>query len=96
MFVISGKVYKKLVQKHGLSEPEKAIAEAFANITGKILIDNREQHYSNPPTEWFIAETDRGVKLKVCFINKDGVFYIRTAYPANQTEIRIYEQYNRR
>ncbi|WGE69849.1 ADP-ribosyl-(dinitrogen reductase) hydrolase [Actinobacillus equuli subsp. haemolyticus] len=76
-----------------LSDPETEILEAFSNINGQFLIDSREEHLSEPPTEWFIAETNRGIKLKVCFIRKNNDIYIRTAYRPNAKEIRIYEKY---
>ncbi len=50
-------------------------------------------HNSDLPTEWFIAETNMGVLLNVCFIEKDGSIYIRTAYRPNDEEIRTYQKY---
>lgn len=50
-------------------------------------------HNSDLPTEWFIAETNMGVLLNVCFIEKDGIIYIRTAYRPNDEEIRTYQKY---
>lgn len=93
MLIISKHTELKLKQKHGLADPEKEILEAFSNIDGSTLIDTREEHNSDPPTEWFIAETNMGVLLKVCFIEKDGNIYIRTAYRPNDEEIRIYQKY---
>lgn len=93
MLYISPSVYIKLQSKHGLHDPETEILEAFANMTGGTLLDMREEHQSDPPTQWFVASTNRGVLLKVCFIIKDGVIHIRTAYRANATEIRIYEKH---
>jgi len=52
----------------------------------------REEHRTNPPTHWFLAETCYGRLLKVVFVpdtnGKD--IYIKTAYEPNETEIRIY------
>lgn len=93
MLKISKTTHLKLLNKHGLCDPEAEIIEAFSNMTGGTLIDTREEHQSDPPTEWFIAETNRGIKLKVCFICKDGNIHIRTAYKPNPEEIRIYEKY---
>ncbi|WGE61647.1 ADP-ribosyl-(dinitrogen reductase) hydrolase [Actinobacillus equuli] len=93
MLIISHQIYLKLIQKHGLSDPETEILEAFSNINGRFLIDTREEHLSEPPTEWFIAETNRGIKLKICFIRKNNDIYIRTAYHPSAEEIRIYEKY---
>ena len=93
MLIISHQIYLKLISKHGLKEPEREIIEAFSNMTGGTLIDTREEHASDPPTEWFIAETNQGKMLKVCFIAKQGNIYIRTAYQPNSDEIRIYQKY---
>ncbi|MBN6074187.1 ADP-ribosyl-(dinitrogen reductase) hydrolase [Aggregatibacter actinomycetemcomitans] len=93
--IISSQIQFKLKTKHNISDPESAIREAFCNMDGETLIDTREDHASDPPTEWFISETNFGIKLKVCFIEKDGNFYIRTAYAPNAEEIRIYEKYGK-
>ena len=88
--VLSAAVRAKLKVKHGVDESE--VVEAFANRELGFLIDTREKHQTNPPTEWFIAETDRGKKLKVCFVLRDGDIHIKTAYKANQAEIAIYDK----
>lgn len=51
MLIISHQIYLKLIQKHRLSDPETEILEAFSNINGQFLIDTREEHLSEPPTE---------------------------------------------
>ncbi|MFQ2788922.1 hypothetical protein [Aeromonas sp. Prich7-2] len=88
---ISPAVRAKLKVKHGVEVDE--VIEAFANRSKGFLTDTREDHQTNPPTEWFIAETDRGRKLKVCFMLRDGDIYIKTAYAANQKEIEIYNKF---
>ncbi|EHA1204515.1 MULTISPECIES: hypothetical protein [Vibrio] len=92
--VISTEVRKKLRTKHDVIEQE--IVECFANREAGFLKDIREQHQSDPPTLWFVAETDYGRKLKVVFIYfpDTNKFVIRTAYPANPTEISIYEKHS--
>lgn len=91
MLEISDKVREKLRNKHNVSEA--MIREAFANRQGAFLKDRREKHSTIPPTQWFVSETDNGVKLKVCFIYFDGVIFIKTAYRANRFEQRVYEKY---
>lgn len=93
--IIYNQIRLKIQTKHNLADPEGAIREAFCNMEGDFLIDIREEHASDPPTEWFISETNYGVKLKICFIEKDGNFYIRTAYTPNAEEIRIYEKHGK-
>ena len=92
--VISPKVREKLANK---SPPvtEAEVRQCFANRTGKYLYDEREDHKSDPPTRWFIAETNYGRNLKVVFIQRDGDVIIRTAYDPNRDETRIYRQVTR-
>lgn len=87
---ISKKISDKLHFKHGVCETE--VAECFANIEGRYLLDTREEHKSDPPTLWFIAETNMGRKLKVVFVSKEGDNYIKSAFEPNSEEIRIYHK----
>lgn len=91
--LISPKIARKLAGKvPPVTEGE--IIQCFSNRQGKFLEDTREDHQSNPPTQWFIAETDYGVCLKVVFVYYPGKgVAIRTAYSPNEAEIRIYEKY---
>ena len=89
--IISNKIRGKLKEKHGVREEE--VEECFANLVGDFLRDQREDHRSDPPTLWFIAETYMGRKLKVAFIPVDGDFHVRTAYEPNDEEVRIYRKY---
>lgn len=89
---ISTKVKAKLQQKHNVKEDE--IYECFATCEKSFLIDTREDHQTDPPTHWFISETDYGRDLKVVFIlNEDGDIEIKTAYEPNETEIYIYSKF---
>ena len=63
---VSTKVRQKLADKHGVQVDE--IAQCFCNRENGYLKDTREDHQTNPPTLWFIAETDYNRKLKVEFI----------------------------
>ena len=88
--VISEEIKAKLASKHEVGEAE--VHQCFANRTGCLLRDAREEHRTDPPTEWFIAPTNRGRLLKVCFV-PDGNFYLRTCYPPNHTELGLYRKY---
>lgn len=88
---MSGSVLAKLESKHSVTSNE--VFQCFANRAGKSLIDTREDHKTDPPTEWFIAETDAGRRLKICFLVQDGTVYLKTAYPPNDVEERIYQKY---
>ena len=90
---ISTHVRSKLKTKHSVNEEE--IVQCFASREKGFLLDKREQHNSNPPTQWFVAETDYGKKLKIVFISdpNNNDIHIKTAYLANAEEIRIYEKF---
>ena len=92
MLKISAKVAAKLAAK---TPPvtRQEIEECFANRTGHYLVDTREEHASDPPTRWFIAETNFGRKVKVVFIPLEKEIVIRTAYDPNEDERRIYKKY---
>lgn len=90
--IISEAMRAKLASKHVVLENE--VAECFANRVGDYLVDDREEHKTDPATLWFVAETDRGRKLKICFIPRNKDLFIRTAYDANEDEIRIYNKYS--
>ena len=85
---ISPSVLQKLKEKHGVSRAQ--VIECFANRQGPFLTDNREDHQSDPPTKWFIAETDMGRKLKIVYIRTDNAFIVKTAYPPDFEELDIY------
>lgn len=87
----SESVLRKLTQKHGIGFSE--VVEAFANRQGKILEELRTRHRTNPPTLWFISETDYGIKLKVIFVPTDFGPEIKSAYPADMEAMRIYAKY---
>lgn len=88
---ITPKTAEKLTQKHGVSVKE--VEEAFANRGNVVLRDRREEHRSDPPTQWLISETNRGRALKICFVVRHDGVHIRTAYPPNEMETKIYERY---
>lgn len=71
------------------------ILEGFANRIGRYLYDDREDNRTEPRTKWFVAETNFGRKLKICFIQKNDDVIIKTAYTANKEENRIYRKVTR-
>jgi uncharacterized DUF497 family protein len=90
--IISPRVRRKLAEKHNVQIHE--VYECFSNRTGSYLNDVREEHNTNPPTLWFVAETDYGKKLKIVFVQDGNDFILKTAYPANPNEIRIYDKFS--
>lgn len=71
---------------------EQEVRQCFANREPNgFLIDTRAKNLTQPLTRWFIAETDHGKRLKVCFIPlPSGEIVIKTAYVADDEEVRIY------
>jgi len=69
------------------------VVQCFQNKSGKSLLDTREKHASNPPTQWFVAPTNAGRLLKVVYILRDGKVFLRSAFEPNADELYIYKQY---
>ena len=88
--VIAPDIREKLEKKHQVKEGE--IHECFMNIEGPYLEDTDEDHATDPPTEWFLAETDRGRLLKIIFVFRDGNIYLKSAFDANEKSISIYSK----
>jgi uncharacterized DUF497 family protein len=90
VFVVSHRIDGKLDAKHGVTIEE--VDQCFDNKCGINLIDDREQHRTDPPTLWFIAETNTGRLLKIVYVYKDMKYYLKTAFEPNDAEIRIYDE----
>ncbi|MCF8199757.1 MAG: hypothetical protein K9J42_13390 [Sulfuritalea sp.] len=91
MAVIFSQVIRdKLAAKHSVSEDD--VRECFANKAGQYLEDPRADHQTDPPTLWFVSETNSGRRLKVIFVYRDGNIFIKSAYGADENSIRIYER----
>ena len=91
MLYMSPSVREKL-RKRQITEAQ--VLQCFANRAGKYLIDDREEHKTMPPTKWFVASTDYGIVLKVCFVfDPDSkLVEIKTAYPATPEVAGIYKK----
>ena len=55
------------------------------------MVDDREDHKSDPPTLWFVAPTNKGRPLKIVFIFREGKVFLRTAYDADTIAQSIYD-----
>lgn len=86
-FIVSPSIRDKIALR---SITERHIEQCFANRCGEFLVDEREDHKSDPATLWFISETNDGTPLKIAFIPRGNDFYIRSAFPANEKQTRIY------
>ena len=86
--IISARVRRKLADKHSVVAAE--VLQCFLNYTeNNFLEDSREKNKTNPPTKWFISETDSGRLLKVCFIYLEDIqkIVIKSAFEPNQDEL---------
>lgn len=81
------------MSKHGVSP--KDVHECFENRDGGLLEDDREEHRTDPTTLWFIADNSHNRSLKVCFVFREDVIYLRTCYPPNRDEVLIYNRNGR-
>jgi hypothetical protein len=88
--VISQVVLKKLTEKHRVSRSE--VEQCFENMEGGLLKDTREEHQTEPPTLWFLARTDAGRNLKVVYVQRGELVFLKTSYDANEDEIEIYKE----
>lgn len=87
---ISQGVLEKLGTKHKVDRRE--VEQCFENKCGLFLMDDREDHQSDPPTLWFVAPTNKGRLLKIIFIYRDGHMDLRSAYDADEATQRLYER----
>lgn len=85
---ISDSVLAKLKAKHNVTRSE--VEQCFANRKGRLLVDNRVLHKTTPPTLWFVAQTNKGRSLKILYIQRGQDVDLRSAFPPNEDENRIY------
>lgn len=90
MFRISPRVAAKLRDRHKVDGND--IAECFANRHGKFFTDSRADHQTDPPTYWFVSETDAGRVLKIIFVRYPESFAIKSAYEPTDGSDALYEE----
>lgn len=91
VFKMSSGVGAKLLEDHAVTMKE--VFECFANGEAIYFEDDREFNKTDPPTWWFMAPTNHGRLLKVCFMRKEGDIEIKTAYePDDDRPKRLYIQ----
>ena len=86
--IVTDGVKGKLKTKHKVELNE--VEQCFHNKDGRLLTDNRDSHKTNPPTFWFIAQTNKGRALKIAYIQIGMGIYLKTAYEPNEDEKHIY------
>lgn len=89
--IVSAGIISKLKDKHAISIRE--VEQCFENREGGYLEDTREDHRTDPPTEWFVAPTNKGRLLKVVFVFRDGNLYLKSAFVADDAAIAIYRRF---
>lgn len=84
-------IQRKLLKKHDVTLEE--VCECFYNRRGDLLEDTREEHKTDPITQWFIAATDGRRKLKVIFMLVDGDVHVKSAFDANEASVHLYKKH---
>lgn len=90
--VISLKIEEKLSKKNP-PVSRREVEQCFENIHGGLLTDEREVHKTDPPTLWFIAKTNANRELKIVYVQKGGIVYLKSAFDPDDEERRIYQKY---
>ena len=92
--IISPKIRSKLAMKNPPVSLEE-IEQCFITRDRNFLEDDRDNHRTTPPSQWFISDTYMGRLLKVVFIElKNGDIAIKTAYDPNDDEKYIYRKFS--
>ncbi len=86
--IVTDSIKAKLKTKHRVDFRE--VEQCFHNKFGRLLTDNRVLHKTDPPTLWFIAETNKGRMLKIVYIQIGMEIHLKTAYEPNEEEKQIY------
>lgn len=89
---ISPDVRCKILKRHGVVEDE--IIQCFANRTRGDLLDTRLHNKTDPPTRWFISQTDKGRTLKVVYIYDGKDIIIKTAFHPTDNSESIYYKHS--
>jgi hypothetical protein len=69
-------------------------------LEGDYIKDTREEHLSDPPTYWFVSETNKRRVLKVVFVARkvktesgtETRVDIKTAYAPDADDIELYKR----
>lgn len=86
--IVTDAIKTKLKARHKVELRE--VEQCFDNKLGRLLTDTRALHKTNPPTLWFIAETNKGRALKIVYIQIEMEIHLKTAYEPNEEEKKIY------
>jgi uncharacterized DUF497 family protein len=88
---VSDAVKHKLHHKHRVSLAE--VEQCFLSRQGRLLLDERAQTKTEPPTLWFLAFTDQQRLLKIVYIQNGSRVILKTAYEPNEVEQALYARW---
>lgn len=89
--IIHPEIIEKLKTLHGVSERE--VHQCFDNMEREAILDKREKHKTNPPTQWLISQTNKSRELKVVFMQFGADIIVKSAFEPIPEERRIYFKY---
>jgi hypothetical protein len=92
MLIISLTIQKKIGDPSHGSVVEREVRECFMNRCGRVCTDDREEHRTDPATQWFVSETHVGRLLKIVYVEDNEHVYLKSAYPATKV---VQEMFNR-
>ncbi|MGJ7568897.1 ADP-ribosyl-(dinitrogen reductase) hydrolase [Variovorax sp. RB2P76] len=92
-FIVSAAVLEKLRDKHQVSVRE--VEQCFENLCGMYVEDDREDNRTDPATLAFVAPTNEGRLLKVCFMFLEGNVHIKTAFEPTEEDVAFYDEHGR-
>ena len=90
------KILSQILEKLSTKKPpvtRREVEQCFDNRAGTFLLDERERNKTDPPTQWFIAKTNRNRDVKIVFVRRGTDLHLKTAYDPNAEEVRIYTKY---
>ncbi len=90
---ISPKILQKIGQACHGSLTQRIVEQCFENHCGRLCIDDREEHRTDPPTCWFVALDSGNRLVKVVYVQDAGVIYLKSAYLADPEIARIFDKY---
>jgi hypothetical protein len=90
---ISPKILQKIEQASHGSLTQRIVEQCFENHCGRLCIDDREEHRTDPPTYWFVAPDNGNRLVKVVFVLDAGLIHLKSAYLADPGIARIFDKY---
>ena len=95
--LISDDVLTKIAADDHGCVSRKDVEEAFATNSAGYCYEQHQEHFlgDGRPSLWFVACTNRGVRLKIMFVLDNEDVHLKSAYPATDRVTAIFERYAR-